>query len=184
MEDTDIVALYWRRDPEAVRESQRKYGRMLHSIAYNILSSREDSEECVNDVYVKAWDSMPPQQPGSLCAYLGRITRNISINRWQSKRAKKRGGAEQLLSELSDCVPSSESVEDQADAGLLKNAVIRWLLELPPDDRALFLRRYWFGDSLRVLSAECETAPNRLAGRMFRLRTRLKKFLESEGIFL
>lgn len=184
MEDIHIIDLYWQRNPDAIGESNRKYGSLLGSIAYNILSSREDSEECVNDTYVKAWDSIPPQKPDSLAAYLGRIVRNLSINRWHSNRTQKRSGAGLLLSELSDCVPSPHNVERETDFSLVKDTVIAWLLTLPQDDRVLFLRRYWFGDSLHALALECSITPNQLAGRMYRLRQKLKTALEKEEIFL
>lgn len=103
MEDLQIIELYWTRNESAIRESNSKYGRMLHSIARSILTNHEDSEECVNDTYGKAWNTMPPQKSTCLAAYLGRITCNLSINRWHEKHAQKRGGAAMLLSELSDC---------------------------------------------------------------------------------
>ncbi|MCL2462985.1 MAG: sigma-70 family RNA polymerase sigma factor [Defluviitaleaceae bacterium] len=184
MEDGQIVALYLRRDAAAISESDAKYGRLLKTISYNILSSREDSEECVSDAYVKAWNSIPPQQPSSLFAYLGRIARNLSLNRWHENRAQKRGGAALILTELTDCVPSAASVEASVEAAELSAAVTRWLNALPQDDRVLFLRRYWYGERLDSLAKACGVAQNRLAGRMFRLRGKLKSALEKEGITL
>lgn len=181
MEDTEIVELYWNRNEAAIGESSIKYGRMLKHISFNILSNNEDSEECVNDTYGKAWNSMPPQKPNSLAAYLGRITRNISINRWHMNHAKKRD-ANVLISELSDCIPSSQSIEAEIEASILEDAISKWLYSLHQDDRVLFLRRYWFGDSLHTLALECVTTPNKLAGRIFRLRKKLKTALEKEGV--
>ena len=103
MEDWQIIEQYWSRNEAAIQETDKKYGRLLHSITWNILSNTEDSEECVSETYLKAWNSMPPEKPCSLAAYLGRMARNLSINRWHEKRAQKRyNGAEMLLSELSD----------------------------------------------------------------------------------
>lgn len=185
MEDNQIIELYWKRNQEAISESSTKYGRMLKGISFNILSNHEDSEECLNDTYNKAWDSMPPQKPNSLGAYLGRITRNISINRWYEMSAKKRGGgANILLSELSECIPSSKSVEAEVEAELLENIISNWLSSLPQEDRVLFLRRYWYGDSLNCLSRECITTPKKLASRIYRLRQKLRLVLEKEGISL
>lgn len=114
MEDMQIVKLFWSRDEAAIRETNAKYGGLLHTIALNILSNHEDSEECVSDTYSKAWNAMPPQKPNSLAAYLGRIVRNLSINRWYEHRAQKRyNGADVLLSELSECVPSTNNVEKE-----------------------------------------------------------------------
>lgn len=179
MEDAKIVQLYWERNEEAIEETHRRYGGVLTGIAYNILQSREDSEECVNDTYHRAWDSMPPQKPVRLLAYLGRITRNLSINRWNEDRAQKRGGS-MLLTELSDCIPSRHSVEDEVDTRVLAAVIGGWLDSLPQEERALFLRRYWFCDSLDALAAECDTTLNKLAGRLYRLRQKLKTTLEQE----
>jgi RNA polymerase sigma factor (sigma-70 family) len=182
VEDELIVELYLMRNQEAIRESQLKFGRILMNISFCILESHEDSEECVNDTYLKAWVSIPPQKPENLCAYLGRIVRNLSINRLNAKRAQKRGGG--LLAELTDCIPSCENPHESAQAALLRDAIVSWLYSLPQDDRVLFLRRYWYGDSLNELAYECGVTPKKLAGRMFRLRQSLKKALEREEISL
>lgn len=183
MDDIQIIELYWNRNEKAISESNTKYGPLLKRIAFNILANNEDSEECVNDTYAKAWTSIPPQKPNSLAAYLGRIIRNLSINRWHENHAQKRGnGAELLLSELSDCIPSSSSVESETDVTTLSDMINKWLSSLPQDDRVLFLRRYWFGDSLNSLATECSTSPNRISGRIYRLRQKLKNVLEKEGI--
>lgn len=185
MDDLKIIEMYWSRDEQAIRATKAKYGRLLQSIAYNILFNREDGEECVSDTYGKAWYTIPPQKPGSLAAYLGRIVRNISINRWHSSRAKKRGsGADVLLSELADCVPSAETVESEIQTKQLAEAISSWLCGLSKDDRVLFLRRYWFGDALSTLAVKCGMTPGKMAGRMYRLRQSLKKALEREDIAL
>ncbi len=184
MEDAQIVELYWSRNQSAINESSAKYGQMLKRISHSILSNYEDCEECVNDAYIKAWDTMPPQKPVSLAAYLGRITRNISINRWHKTHAKKRGGYNEILTELSDCIPSPETVEAELETKELTRIITAWLYSLPQDDRVLFLRRYWFGDSIGRLAAESLTTPNKLAGRMYRLREKLKSELEKEDITL
>ena len=184
VEDTQIIELYWNRNQQAVSESSIKYGAMLARISFGILHSNEDSEECVNDTYLKAWDSIPPQKPGSLPAYLGRIVRNISINRWHENHTTKRSGATVMLSELSECIPSADSVQDEVEADELAAVIIIWLNSLSQDDRVLFLKRYWYSESLNSLADECATTPNKLAGRMYRLRAKLKKTLEMEGISL
>jgi RNA polymerase sigma-70 factor (ECF subfamily) len=185
MEDLQIIELYWSRNEEAIQETNTKYGRFLHSIALNILSNQQDSEECVSDTYCKAWNVIPPQKPNSLAAYLGRIVRNLSINRWHEKRAQKRyNGAELLISELSDCVPSSNSVEKGIEVRELSEVISDWLCTLSQDNRVLFLRRYWFGDPLNKLADECGTTINKLAGRLYRLRQSLKNILKSEGVWL
>lgn len=183
MEDAQIIALYWERNEAAITESHQKYGVMLQRIAFGILDSYEDSEECVNDTYQKAWDSIPPQRPLKLAAYLGRIIRNLSINRWHEGRARKRGGG-MLLHELSDCIPSPACVETEVEAAGLSEVIDQWLRSLSRDDRVLFLRRYWFGDSLKDLASTRGTTPDKLAGRLFRLRQKLKAALEKEEMGL
>jgi len=180
MEDDKIVALYWRRDEAAIAESEGKYGRVLHSIAYAVLTSREDSEECVNDTYGKAWGSMPPQKPGSLLAFLGRITRNLSINRWHTNHAQKRDAG--LLAELDECIPAAQTVESTISERELADIITTWLKSLPRQNRAAFLRRYWYGESVNDLALACGVTPNQMAGRMFRMRGKLRMALEKEGI--
>ena len=184
MEDSEIVKLYFDRNEAAISESDAKYGGMLMNISYNILSDREDSRECVNDTYQKAWSSIPPNKPFSLAAYLGRIIRNLSINRWYENRARKRGGGAALLSELSECIPSPCVVEQETDGRELTLIIERWLLSLPDDDRILFMRRYWYGDSIKRLAAAYSSSPNKTAGRLYRLRVKLKSVLEKEGVIL
>ena len=183
MEDLEIVGLYWARDQLAIAESQRKYGSLCGGIAMNILRNREDAEECVNDTWGRAWDNIPPQRPGSLGAYLGRIVRNLALNRWRKNHAEKRGGGngELLRSELRECLP--EEGEGVLCAEEQLSAVIgQWLTCLPQEDRIVFLRRYWYGDSLAASAKARGTGQNHLAVRMHRLRKRLREYLKEEGI--
>lgn len=185
MEDLKIINLYWSRDEAAISETNKKYGGMLHGIAFNILTNHEDSEECVSDTYKKAWITIPPQKPRYLAAYLGRIVRNLSFNLWNKNRAQKRyDGIELILSELSDSIPSTNTVEQEIETKELSETIVNWLNGLPQDERVLFLRRYWFGDSVKMLAYECGITPNKLAGRMYRLRQSLRNALEKEGISL
>ena len=183
LQESQIIELYKNRDESAISECSAKYGTLLRKISYGVLNNTEDSDECVNEAYLKAWDSIPPQEPSNLTAYLGRIVRNISINRLQAASAKKRGG-DFLLTELTDCIPSSESVESTIDNSELSQVIARWLKSLDREDRVMFMRRYWFGESLDKLAKEYSTSANKLAGRMFRLRAKLKETLEKEGIAL
>ena len=185
MDDNRIIELYHRRDEQAIAESESKYGPQCRRIALNILTIPEDAEECVNDTWHAAWNRMPPNWPGSLGAFLGRITRNLSISRFRANRAKKRYSAlEVLLSELDDCVPAQTGVEQEIDRRELTGLIDRWLDSLEEDERTLFVRRYWYGDALRDLADECGCTPNRLAQRMLRLRRNLSAFLEAEGVTL
>lgn len=183
MEDVQIVDLYWMRDESAIRETDVKYGAFCHRMAMNILRSFQDSEECVSDTYSRCWDTMPPQRPGSLRAYLGVIIRNLSISRYRAARAQKRfGGAEVLLSELSDCVPAPDNTQKVLEAGEISGYISDWLAGLGAEDRALFLRRYWYGDSVKDLAGEMGVRPNAITKRLLRLRESLRRRLEREGI--
>ena len=125
LEDAKIIELYNARNELAVAETERKFGKMLFSIAMNVLSNREDSEETVNDTYGKAWNKIPPEKPDFLGAWLGKITRNIAISRFRKNKAQKRSGIETMLSELEECVPSSENVEAESE-----NKEIKWIIKL------------------------------------------------------
>ena len=185
MEDIEIIDLYWNRNETAVKETDNKYGRFCHSIAMNILSVWEDAEECVSDSYQKAWNSIPPERPNAFRAWLGRIVRNLSINRWHHNRAHKRyNGMEELLSELADCIPDTNTTESILEAQELSEHINDWLGTLTAVDRALFVRRYWNGEQLQSLAESSETTPNKLAGRMFRLRKSLQNYLTAKGVAL
>ena len=185
MEDTAIVELYWARDQRAITASDEKYGGLCRSLSFHILASREDAEECVNDTWHRAWDTMPPQRPASLGAYLCRIVRNLSLDRWRARRAEKRGaGAEALVLELEDCVPAAPSAEAAWEARETAAAVERWLDGLPPEDRWLFLRRYWYGERVDALARQLSATPNGTAQRLRRLRASLRRALEQEGVRL
>lgn len=184
MDDLAIIALYHRREERAIAESEKKYGGMCRSIAQNILSIREDAEECVNDTWHAAWNAMPPERPRSLGAFLGRITRNLSISRWRRCHAQKRyGGMEVMLSELADCVPAPDSVERYMDREQLSSAISGWLDGLEERDRTLFIRRYWYGQPVQALARERGEGANALSQRLLRLRRGLRTFLETEGVY-
>ena len=169
MEDGRIIELYWDRDQRAIPETAGKYGRMLHGIAWNLLRSREDAEECVNDTYLRAWEAIPPARPGAFRIWLGQITRNLSLDRWKSLRAEKRGGgAELLLGEL----------EDQELAELL-NVFLRGLSR---EGRAMFLRRYWYGESVAEVALALGCGEGKVKSSLFRSRKALREYLEKEGI--
>ena len=184
LEDAKIIELYNARNELAVVETERKFGKMLFSIAMNVLSDREDSEETVNDTYGKAWNKIPPEKPDFLGAWLGKITRNLSISRFRKNKAQKRSGIETMLSELEECVPSSENIEAESEGKEITAAINRWLGTLKKEERIFFIRRYWYGDSVSELSEKMNIPPKKLSSKMFRLRKNLKEYLEKEGIFV
>ncbi len=171
-EDCAIVELYWNRDQTAILRSQEKYGPQCHTLAHNILHSQEDAEECVNDTWLKAWTTMPQNRPDHLGAYLGRIVRNLALDRWRRGRAQKRGaGLDAMLAELDECIPAKETTEEQVEARELTRLLERWLDSLPQEDRVLFVRRYWYGEPA-----------GKHVKRLWRLRQKLKVYLEQEGV--
>ncbi len=187
MDDKTIIELYWSRNEQAIAETDTKYGSFLQRLALNILSLVQDAEECVNDTYHAAWNKMPPEEPLSLRAFLGRIVRNLSISRFRSNHAEKRyNGMELMLSELEECIPAKESVEEivehKLEAEQLTAELEDWLSGLSKEESALFLRRYWYGEAIKDLAKEWGTTPNLLAQRMLRLRKKLKAHLEAHEI--
>ena len=185
MEDVQIIELYWQRNEQAIAETASKYGAFCFGIAKNILSIREDAEECVNDAYHQVWNVIPPQRPDKFRPWLGKVVHNMALNLWNKNHTQKRyAGMTELLSELEDCIPASQTVEQEIEGKELTGHIDRWLRSLDREDRILFVRRYWNGVALRDLAREKGIAPGKLAQRMYRLRIGLKTALEKEGIRL
>ena len=185
MDDLKLLDLFWNRDENAVCEMDIKYESYCRKIAMNILSLHEDAEECVSDTWLKAWESIPPERPKNLKAWLGKVVRNTALTMWQRNHTKKRyGGMELMLDELAEIIPSAENTESTIDAHYLGMVISGWLRELTPEDRMLFVRRYWYGYSVKELSAESGISEGNLAQKMYRLRKDLKGKLERAGIIL
>jgi len=183
MEDHTIIDLYWARDQWVITASDEKYGAQCRAMSSRLLDSWEDGEECVNDTWHRAWNTMPPQRPGSLRAYLLKIVRNLSIDRWRAKQAQKRGGSlESLTQELEECLPVVPSAEEETEARLVTACVEGWLAGLNRDDRAVFVRRYWHGIQVNEMAAQWNCTSNAMAQRLRRLRAGLRRALEQEGI--
>lgn len=185
MEDRQIVELYFARDEAALEETQKKYGRYCHSIAYRILNSDEDSEECVNDTYLGAWQSIPPHRPLRLSTFLGKITRNLALNRYAAQNREKRGTGEVplALEELQECLPDIGESKIADDAAL-RDALNRFVLSLPRDVQRVFVRRYWYLESVAQIAREEGVGESRVKMQLARVREKLKQFLEKEGIGL
>ncbi|MBQ5749297.1 MAG: sigma-70 family RNA polymerase sigma factor [Oscillospiraceae bacterium] len=184
MEDTKIIDLYWARNEQALSETDRKYGQYCRSIALNILKDHRDSDECVSDTYLHAWNAMPPQRPNILSAFLGRITRNLSFDRYKAANAQKRGGGAlpAALDELHECIPSASSVEDAMDEKELARTIDAFLRTLPERECNIFLRRYWYADSIRTIAERMRLPENSVKSMLFRTREKLRAVLEKEGI--
>ncbi|MBE6651871.1 MAG: sigma-70 family RNA polymerase sigma factor [Ruminococcaceae bacterium] len=176
--DADIVALYLARDEAAIEATQRMYGPYCLSVAMNILNSEPDAEECVNDTYLKTWNSIPPQRPTVLRLFLGRITRNLALDRY--RRRKTRGlEFEATLEELAEILPAQE--EDDSDLPML---LAGFLESLPAKERDLFILRYWHGHSVARLSKAFKMKPNNLSARLYRTREKLRAYLTERGYSL
>ena len=186
MRDTEILDLYWARDERAINETQHSYGRYCYSIAYNILRDREDSDECVNDTWLRAWNVIPPKRPERLELFLGTITRNLSFDKWKGKHAMKRGNGEIVatLDELSECVPDRHNIEEEAEAAELGRLINNFLHTLPEKECSVFLRRYWYVEEYREIAARYGLKLNTVKTMLFRTRSKLKTFLEKEGVVL
>ena len=184
MEDSAIVDLFWARQESAVAETDKKYGSYCRSIAQNILHDPQDSEECVSDTWLHAWNAMPPQRPGILSAFLGRITRNLSLDRYRASRAEKRGGGSLpvALEELDGCIPSELRTEDRLEESELVGIIDRFLRGQPRREATLFLRRYWYLDSISQIAARYELPENTVKSILHRTRERLRKELKKEGV--
>lgn len=182
MNDSEIIALFEQRKEEAVAAASQKFGGYCLTIARNLLGF-EDAEECVSDTWLAAWNRIPPAKPESLRAFLGKITRTLAISRFRGLHAQKRGaGLTLLLSELEDCLPDPTGVEEAVETRALARLLSDWLRALPREDRVLFLRRYWYGVSVKELAVEAGCTENQMAQRMRKLRQALRAVLEQEGI--
>ncbi len=184
MDDNAIIELYWQRDEEAVAASHVKYGGYCHAIAYNILNNALDADECVSDTWLRSWNAMPPQRPRILSAFFGKITRNLSLDRWRKNTADKRGGSstETALEELCGCIPAT--VGDPADDLALTVCLEKFLRGLSHKKRNIFLRRYWYLSSVEEIAADYRMTRSGVASMLRRMRLELKECLEREGIVL
>lgn len=185
MEDSQIIALLFERSERAIDELEQKYGKAVMKTATNILRSRPDAEECANDTWLAVWDSIPPHRPDPLASYVCRIARNTAVSKLRSETAQKRNGSLDLvLDELEDCIPSAADVEADYDYKETVEAVNRFLAALDYDDRFLFVRRYWYADSVREIAAAMHQKESRVSLRLFRLREKLRKTLIKEGLLV
>ena len=178
MKDADIIDLYFARDEKAIRESDKAYGKYCTTVAMNILASKPDAEECVNDTWLKAWQSIPPARPYDLKAFLGRITRNLSLDRFRTmNRHKRNRDLEVAMEELSEAIPLPDDTSDS----LLRQLLNEFLAQTDSLNRRLFVGRYWHGHSVTVLAKHYGLTDNAVSHRLSRTRTALKEYLEKEG---
>ena len=185
MDDKKIVELFWQRDESAISETKAIYSNYCYSIAYGILKNNEDAEECENDTYLEVWNSIPPKKPTHLSAFLGTITRQNAIDKWRRKNASKRGGEVQLsLDELEGCIPDNRTIDDNLLAEELSKKISDFLRKLPQDERIVFLRRYWYFDSINDICERFGYGKSKVKMMLKRTRDKLISYLEQEGALL
>ncbi len=183
MEDVKIVQLYWDRNESAISETANKYGNYCTSIAQNILGDHEDAQECVNDTYLNAWNSMPPHRPNMLRTFLGKITRNLSFNKYKHDRARKRGDGQisAILDELSECVSGKDDVQAEVEYHELVRAIDEFLDSLSPQKRRIFVCRYWYNDSISEIAKQFCMKENAVSMTLRRIRSKLQQYLVDRG---
>lgn len=185
MEDQTIIHLYWSRSQEAIDETSKKYSAYCFKISMNILENKQDADECTNDTYLNAWNSIPPHRPNVLSTFLGKITRNLSLDRYKRERAKKRGGGqlELALSELEECICSSRNLERELDFKCLTDTLNEFLNTLSNEKRIIFNKRYWYMMPIKDIACELNMSESKIKSTLFGIRKTLKSVLESEGYF-
>jgi len=183
MEDTKILDLYWQRDEEAILQTDHKYGTYCRTIAYNILGDHQDVEECINDTWMQAWESIPPVRPKVLRLFLARITRNLSINRYNAKQAKKRGSGQTglVLEELAECLADDHDVERAYEEKALGECIARFVRSLPEREAFLFVRRYFYVEPVSLIAERYHLTENNVMVILSRTRKKLKMHLKQEG---
>ena len=184
MEDAQIVELYWQRSDTAIEETAAKFGRYCLKIAANVLADRLDAEECVNDTWLAAWNSMPDNRPAALAPYLGKITRNFALDRLAQRRRQKRGGgaADLALSELEECLAGQGSPERAVEDREIAECIDAFLRTLPRMERAVFVARYWYMAPTEEIARRFDFTPGKVSGMLFRTRKKLRKALIKEGL--
>ena len=183
MEDSRIIELFFARSEQAIAELSRKYGAVCRRVADNILKDRLDAEECLNDAYLAVWNTIPPRRPDPLLSYVCRIVRNQALKRYRRNTAQMRNSAyDAALEEVAECFPSAVSVEAEIEAGEAARAIDRFLETLDRENRILFVRRYWYADSVGELAELFHLRKHAVSVRLSRIRKALRKHLEEEGI--
>ncbi len=186
MDDKQIVDLYWERSETAISETSKKYGKYCRYIAFNILRNDENSEECVNDTYLRAWNSIPPNRPSALKTFLGKITRNLSLDRYEMLKADKRNNGQipLVFEELQECLSASDNTENIIEEIAITDILNRFLASLSLEQRKVFMRRYWYLSPIKDIAAEYGMSESKVKMSLFRSRNELKSMLETEGVFI
>ena len=184
MDDLKIIELYFDRDEKALTETAHKYGNYCYAVAFSVLNSMEDSKETVNDTYFELWNTIPPDRPTFLSAFIGKITRRLAIGRWRKNTAVKRGGGEfeATLDELSECISDNANVEKIVEGKLIVSTINEFLKKLPDTERNVFICRYWYADSVKSVAKQFGFSESKVKSMLMRTRTKLKQKLAEEGL--
>lgn len=183
MEDEKIIELYWNRKEEAISETSSKYGKLCFFIASNILASREDSEECVNDAYLGVWNAIPRQRPSRFSVFVSRITRNLALKKYEHLHAAKRNpDAVCSFEELDECVSGKERVENEVESRWIEQAISAFLWQQEEEKRNIFICRYWYFESIESICKRTGCSQSKIKSLLFNMRKKLRAYLESEGI--
>ena len=184
MDDNQIIQLYHARSESAIQETESKYGRYCHSVAYGILHDSQDADECVNDTYLRAWNAMPPKWPRCLRTFLGKITRNVSLDLWDKRSAEKRGNSQvqMVLDELLECIPSETMDDKITDDLIIRDTINRFLADIPAESRKIFVKRYWYMCSIKDIAEELYLTESNVKIILYRTRNLLKEYLAKEGV--
>ncbi len=185
LEDNEIIELFWQRSQQAIAETDGKYGGRLQSLSMNILHDREDAEECVNDTYHATWNTLPPQRPNYFFAYLAKLARNFSFGKYDYYHAQKRNvTVVELSDEIENCIPSPNDLEQKMDSKEIGRIISEFLYTQPPEMRMVFVRRYWYMESVKDISLAFHSSESKVKSILFRMRNRLREHLEKEGVHL
>lgn len=185
MEDRDILAMYFRRDEQALSETDKKYGKMLHRISENIVRNREDAEECVNDTYQKAWENIPPTRPEHFLGYLAKIARNFSLGKLDYHQAVKRNAdVVNLSQEMEECIPDGVDENAMIESWDIEESINSFLRKQKEEHRKIFVRRYFYSDSVRAIASAYGISSSKVKVVLFRMRKELKEHMEQGGIWI
>lgn len=185
LEDNEIIELFWQRSQQAIAETDGKYGGRLQSLSMNILHDREDAEECVNDTYHATWNTLPPQRPNYFFAYLAKLARNFSFGKYDYYHAQKRNvTVVELSDEIENCIPSPNDLEQKMDSREIGRIISEFLYTQSPEMRMVFVRRYWYMESIKDISLAFHSSESKVKSILFRMRNRLREHLEKEGVHL
>ena len=186
MQDHEIIDLYWNRSHSAIDQTAQKYANYCYSISNRILHNHEDAEECANDTYLKLWELLPPNRPACFTSFIGKIVRNLALNRWKSYNTQKRGFGQITfaLSELDECISTGDTVDKSIDESLLTESINRFLNMQSAESRIIFVKRYWYLYGIDEISKQCNCSQSKIKSNLFRTRNKLKIHLEKERFFI